>query len=187
MYCLVVYFLTDQGNDIFQLPLPVWYVHRFFAFSIFFCYEILPVCLFRRFPFNTKTLIGYLIAVTIEFILAIHGFFIMANVSTFGMAAYFFTVAAIKDIERNLIKFNECTRLKRVNFSKTIKNHTNTKKTLGKTKSNNIRTRIENQMKLLNFLSNFIQLHSNTVQLSTMLKPEVFENSYSKFLLLFLD
>lgn len=136
--------------------------------QFFFCYEISPVRLFRRFPFNTKTLIGYLIAVTIEFILAIHGFFIMANVSTFGMAAYFFTVAAIKDIERNLIKFNECTRLKRRNCPKTTKNHTNTKKNLGKTKSNNIRTRIENQMKLLKFLSNFIQLHSNTVQLSTI-------------------
>lgn len=136
VYCLFVYLTTDLEKNALQMPLPVW------------------------FPFDTKNLIGYLIAVPIEFILATHGFFIMANVSSHGMGAYFFAVAATKNTKMNLMKFNECTRMKRRKCLKTIKNPTKTRK------ANYVRTQFENRMKLLTFLSNFIQLHSNTVELS---------------------
>lgn len=100
-------------------------------------------------------------AVFIEFVLATHGFFVMANVSSFGMGAYFFVVTATEDIKINVIKFNECTTVKR-NQPKAAGIRSKAKKLPGKNKT-------KNQMKLLKFLSNFIRLHAKIVKLSIQL------------------
>lgn len=106
-------------------------------------------------------------AVFTEFVLATHGFFVMANVSSFGMGAYFFVVTATEDIKINVIKFNECTTVKR-NQPKAAGIQSKAKKLPGKNKTNYSKNQ-KNQMKLLKFLSNFIRLHAKIVKLSIQL------------------
>lgn len=91
---------------------------------------------FSRFPFNTKNLLGYLIAIIIQFVQITCSLFVIVNLAGFGIGT--FVVLAV--------------------INKNIKSHLNVV-------DKRIETN-ENHLELLQLIADFVRLHSNTIELS---------------------
>lgn len=106
--CIVsfgVYFITDSGSESFQLPVPFWYIVCTLSFSsnwsrFFVNFTKIFVSLpFQRFPFDWNNPIGYLIAVTLEYIILAYEFFVVACLVGLGIGANLLGILVIKDIQ----------------------------------------------------------------------------------------
>lgn len=65
---------------------------------------------FERFPFDSNNLIGYLIAVLMEYIIYWYIFFIGACTLSLGIGAYLVAISVTQEIKRNLHDINVKTK-----------------------------------------------------------------------------
>lgn len=71
---------------------------------------------FQRFPFGTKTPIGYLLAVALQYVMTTYHFLVLANVTSFGISCILFILSLAKDIRDNSVTINECVKNKSTNL-----------------------------------------------------------------------
>lgn len=95
-----------------------------------------------RFPFDWNNPIGYFFAFTVEYVILGYEFFMDACILSLIIGAYCFAISATKEIKRILHLINEKARANRKNKKKQ-----------------------QNEMKIL--LTEFIDIHATTKQLST--------------------
>lgn len=67
----------------------------------------------RRFPFDRKNPIGYLAAVSLQFIMSTYGFALVANMSCFGIGCYFFALTLTDDLKNILKSINKISKIKK--------------------------------------------------------------------------
>ena len=60
-----------------------------------------------RFPFNTKSPIGYCIAIVLQYALIAYNFFLLASMVSLGVGAYLFTISMAEYIKDILNSINE--------------------------------------------------------------------------------
>lgn len=65
-----------------------------------------------RFPFSTKSLLGYSIVVILEYIEAVIEFFIIANLLSFGIGFLTLAIFIAEERKTNVTDINECTKTK---------------------------------------------------------------------------
>ena len=107
VYCFTVYFVTDLGNDAFEMLYPLWWaslalIHYIDA-SFSFSFHPFQNC---RFPFDWKNPIGYLIACTLQFILLIYLFHAAAFCVSIEIASYLLLISLTKDIKNTVYDMN---------------------------------------------------------------------------------
>lgn len=75
----------------------------------FHCFYLIT-CL-KRFPFDPKNPIGYLIAVVLEYITLAYEYFVIACTLSLGIGAYWIATSATKDIQKHILhSINETAR-----------------------------------------------------------------------------
>lgn len=123
--CLYNYFTTDLGSEALVLPFPMWFVWRPFSLSNDNTYwsikiEFFP---FQRFPFDSKNLMGYLVAVALEYMGNVHLYVFSAEFTSLGLGAFLFTISMTEDIKNNLSSINKIVKNKRapLEFNKKIR------------------------------------------------------------------
>lgn len=65
-----------------------------------------------RFPFDWKNPIGYLIAVTLQYIMIMYMFFVISSMLSLGIGAFMFSVKAVDDVKMCMKSVNECAIVK---------------------------------------------------------------------------
>lgn len=96
-----------------------------------------------RFPFDTQSPSGYLVAVILESFVCSYYFFVMASTTTIGIGTYLFLLAPIKDIKATVFSIDKKDKSKK--------------------------TRIENVQQLCEF----VEFHADTKQLSSLRSFEI--------------
>ena len=130
---MFIYFTTDLGKEALKLPLPMW------------------------FPFDSKNLIGYLIAVALEYLSDLHICFFVASIFSLAVGGFIFTFSMTEDIKNNLNSINQ-----------------------------NIETD-GTRSEFYKKFSRFVQLHSNAQQLSGSIWLNLWKKLRKKTNLLFSD
>lgn len=74
LFCYFQYFTTDLGNEAFGLPMPLWWVsmNAIYSTLTFNIILLLTFIISKRFPFNWKNPIVYLITIAIQFEMSIN-------------------------------------------------------------------------------------------------------------------
>lgn len=135
---LFTYFTTNLGESAFELACPMWYVQ--FNACIFL--NLLDCCSYFsnfnhiRFPFDTKNLIGYLVAIFIQYILLFNVMVSLKCLAIFGIGTCFMLFPLTKDIKNDLKAINRNARHKK------------------------------KRLKTIDQLTQFVQFHSKLMQLS---------------------
>lgn len=112
MGSLLMYFLTDLGSEALKLPIPMWYVcYSIFSFFINKNLTFL-ISIFGRFPFDSRNLIGYLMAVGLEYSANALLYFFNAGLVPLAIGIFLFTLSMTEDIKNNLNSVNEMIKIK---------------------------------------------------------------------------
>lgn len=104
---LFAYFTTDSKSDALGfLPFPMWLVSVKIT-SIQCIILIDKMYSFNRFPFNMKSLGGYLFAFSLDYLFVTYVIFNGASVFALVIGCYLFAIATIKDMSRTLRSINK--------------------------------------------------------------------------------
>lgn len=113
--CFVTYIFTDEGNDAFVLPVPMWWVEwnsvRDFLWHKICWHSFSKIKLKTpRFPFDTKNPIGFLVACSFQYTHLGYECFFISNLVTLGLGSFILALTAIKDLKGILRSMNDqCT------------------------------------------------------------------------------
>lgn len=139
--CFYLYFTTDMGNDAFELPLPIWWAVKVFISQKQIFWRSICVHIYSiRFPFDWKNPVGFLMTAIIAYALFQHTLSCATYMVCYGIGMNFYIVSLIEDIKCHLNVIN-----------------------------NNIRTEV-NRIEISNQISEYLQLHSDSTQLSSLVK-----------------
>lgn len=98
----------------------------------------------QRFPFDSKTPIGYMVSFVLEYLMLMYVSYAVACILSIGFGAYSFIIAMTEDIKINVNITNDDIKIKK------------------------------NRSKIVEQISDFIEIHSNAKQLSELMmsKPK---------------
>lgn len=103
----ILYYTTDAGSEAFELPTPVWY------------------------PFDWKNPKGYLIAISIQFVVISIILYAFLCMLILQVEALLMTISMAKDIKYSLYAINKKSKANRANivepFTEVVQFHSNAK------------------------------------------------------------
>lgn len=144
----LIYYITDEGSDAFDLPYSMWLVVDITCFHLKISIKILFCSKYQRFPWNWRTPVGYFIAVIIQYVLTSYVFIFGALALVIGLGCILMGNSLVKDICASMSAFNDIAN------------------------DDGNRQRMNEQ------LVDFIETHSALIELSTMCSDSKFERNF---------
>lgn len=105
-------FLLMRETNHFNCLVPCGKIYHVCLKFSFISWNFLSFLLHKRFPFDSNNLVGYLIAVILEYIMYGCDCFIIACTLALGVGAFWFAVSACKEIQHVLQSFNDVAHAK---------------------------------------------------------------------------
>lgn len=115
-----IYFATNAKNEAFELPMLFWWeIIRKMYENFTFIFKILnSIC---RVPFEWKTPLGYLVAITLQYMMVVYCFIFLFDCFSFGIECFAFPISMIAKKVKDDLKLINVNAVSDRNRSLTLK------------------------------------------------------------------